>query len=87
MTAAGFSRSRLERMHRVLLGYVERQDMPGLVALVSHDDDVHVETLGKLAFDNPAPMARYDLSHRFNYEAHYRGCGNGSGRRLQIAAR
>ena len=32
--------------------------MPGLVALVSHHDDVHVETLGTLAFDNPAPMKR-----------------------------
>jgi CubicO group peptidase (beta-lactamase class C family) len=32
--------------------------MPGLVALVSHCDGVHVETLGNLAFDNPAPMRR-----------------------------
>ena len=32
--------------------------MPGLVALVSRNDDVHVETLGTLAFGNPAPMRR-----------------------------
>jgi CubicO group peptidase (beta-lactamase class C family) len=52
------SKPRLERMRRVLSGYVERQEMPGLVALVSRNDDVHVEELGTLAFDNPAPMRR-----------------------------
>ncbi len=46
MSTAGLSRSRLERMHQVLSGHVERKEMPGLVALVSHHDDVHVETLG-----------------------------------------
>src|SRR5260370_40977369 len=45
-------------MHQVLSGYVERQEMPGLVALVSHHDDVHVEVLGTLAFGDPAPMKR-----------------------------
>jgi CubicO group peptidase (beta-lactamase class C family) len=56
MSTAGLSKSRLERMHHVLSGYVERNAMPGLVALVSHHDDVHMETLGTLSFDNPAPM-------------------------------
>lgn len=63
MNTAGLSRSRLERMHRVLSGYVERQEMPGLVALVSHHDDVHVETLGTLAFAHPAPMKRDTIFH------------------------
>lgn len=45
-------------MHRVLSGHVEQQEMPGLVALVSRHDEVHVETLGTLAFGNPAPMRR-----------------------------
>ena len=58
MKEEGFSKSRLKRMHDVLLGYVERREMPGLVALVSHHDDVHVETIGTLAFDHPAPMKR-----------------------------
>jgi len=52
MSSAGLSKSRLERMHHVLSGYVERKEMPGLVALVSHHDDVHVETLGNLSFDS-----------------------------------
>src|SRR5258707_1675946 len=58
MSTAGLSKSRLERMHQVLSGYVERKEMPGLVALVSHHDDVHVETLGTLSFGHPAPMKR-----------------------------
>ncbi len=58
MSMAGFSKARLDRMHRLLSGYVERKDLPGLVALVSHHDDVHVEALGTLAFGDPAPMKR-----------------------------
>jgi hypothetical protein len=58
MSTAGLSKSRLERMHQVLSGYVERKKMPGLVALVNHHDDVHVETLGTMSFGHPAPMKR-----------------------------
>lgn len=58
MNTAGFSRSRLKRMHQVLSGYVQRQEVPGLVALISHHDDVHVEALGTLAFGDPTPMQR-----------------------------
>ena len=58
MSMAGLSKSRLERMHQVLSGYVERKEMPGLVALVSHHDDVHVETLGTMSVGDPAPMKR-----------------------------
>src|SRR5258707_8819933 len=56
MSATGFSRPRLERMHQVLSGYIERKEMPGLVALVSHHDEVQVETLGTIAFNQSAPM-------------------------------
>ncbi|MFA6312817.1 MAG: serine hydrolase domain-containing protein [Sterolibacterium sp.] len=58
MSTAGLSKPRLERLHSVLSGYVERREMPGLVALVSRHDDVHVETLGTLSFEHPAPMRR-----------------------------
>jgi CubicO group peptidase (beta-lactamase class C family) len=51
-----FSKPRLERMHQVLSGYIDRKEMPGLVALVSHQDDVHVETLGTLSFNQSARM-------------------------------
>ncbi|HEY5757053.1 MAG TPA: serine hydrolase domain-containing protein [Steroidobacter sp.] len=45
-------------MHQVLWGHVERGDMPGMVALVSRHDDVHVEVLGNLHVDRNDPMPR-----------------------------
>lgn len=58
MSRAGLSKSRLQRMRRVLSEYVERKEMPGLVALVSRHDDVHVETLGTMSVGQSAPMRR-----------------------------
>ncbi|HEY1786396.1 MAG TPA: serine hydrolase domain-containing protein [Pirellulales bacterium] len=58
MATAGLSKSRLERMDRELAGYVDREEMPGLVALVSRRDEVHVVTHGRLSFAHPAPMKR-----------------------------
>ena len=55
---AGLTKSRLERMRTVLSGYVERKDLPGLVALVSHHDDVHVEALGAISFTKTASGAQ-----------------------------
>ncbi len=55
---ASLSRPHLDDMHRVLSGYIERKDMPGLVALVAHHDDIHVDVLGALSFRTPAPMTR-----------------------------
>src|SRR6185437_6871213 len=58
MAMPGLSKSGLARMHRVLAGHIERKEVPGLVALVASDDEVHVETLGNLSLDQPAPMQR-----------------------------
>jgi CubicO group peptidase (beta-lactamase class C family) len=58
MAMAGLSKSRLARMHQVLSGYIARKEMPGLIALISHHDDIHVETLGTMSFGQPAPMQR-----------------------------
>jgi CubicO group peptidase (beta-lactamase class C family) len=46
------------RLHQVLSGYVERKEMPGLVALVSRRHDVHFEALGTMSFGNSAPRQR-----------------------------
>src|SRR5215475_9857618 len=54
----GLSKARLKRMHQVLSGYVEREEIPGLVALVSRDDEVHVEVLGTLSVGGRIPMQR-----------------------------
>ncbi len=58
MSKAGFSKPRLEQLRQVLSGHIESGAMPGLVALVSRHDEVHVETLGTLAMGDPAPMRR-----------------------------
>src|SRR5215471_6744861 len=58
MSAAGFSKRGLDRMHRVLAGHIERKEMPGLTAVVSHHDEVHVEVMGTLAFGDSTPMTR-----------------------------
>jgi CubicO group peptidase (beta-lactamase class C family) len=49
---------RLDQLHRVLSAYVERREIPGMVALVSCLDDVHIEVLGTMAFGSPTPMRR-----------------------------
>jgi CubicO group peptidase (beta-lactamase class C family) len=58
MNMAGISKTRLERVQHVLSGYVERKEVPGLIALVGHHDDLHVATLGTMSVGDPAPMKR-----------------------------
>jgi len=53
----GLSPKRLERMHAVLTGYIDRGEVPGLVALVNRGEELHVEALGALSFGG-APMER-----------------------------
>jgi hypothetical protein len=65
------SAERLERMHTVLGGYIDRGEMPGLVALVSRGETVHVEALGALSFGGTSMKRDLDLPHRLDDEAHY----------------
>jgi CubicO group peptidase (beta-lactamase class C family) len=58
MSARGLSKSRLQRMRSALTQHVERGDIPGLVALVSRDEDTHVEMIGTLAIRDPVPVKR-----------------------------
>ncbi len=58
MSKAGLTKARLERLHQVMAGYIERKALPGMVALVSHNDDVQVEVLGTMGFGSSAPMQR-----------------------------
>jgi len=55
--ANGFSRDRLARLHHALAAHVAAGDMPGVVALVSRQGEVHVEAVGTLSFGG-APMKR-----------------------------
>jgi CubicO group peptidase (beta-lactamase class C family) len=58
MAQSGLTTSGIARLHRVLSGHIEHGDLPGLVALIARNDDVHVETLGTLSFGPSAPMTR-----------------------------
>ena len=49
MSTGGLSTARLDRMHGVMAGYVERSIVPGLVTLVSRRGAVHVDTIGMKA--------------------------------------
>jgi len=57
MGVSGLSKARLERMHDVMAGYVDRGQVPGLVALVSRAGELRVEALGSLAVGGP-PVQR-----------------------------
>jgi CubicO group peptidase (beta-lactamase class C family) len=46
MSSSGLSKGRLGRLHDVIAGFVERGEVPGLVALASRHGETHVEALG-----------------------------------------
>jgi len=56
MSTKGLSKPRLNRLRDVLSSYVERKELLGLVALVSCNDDVDLEEIGTLSFNNETPM-------------------------------
>src|SRR6476469_2482116 len=46
MSNGGLSKARLDRMHDVMAGYVERGEVPGLVTLVSRCGETYVDAIG-----------------------------------------
>ncbi len=56
-----FSKTRLDRMHSVMAGFVERGELPGLVTLVSRGDEVHVDAIGMKTRGGSDPMLRDTL--------------------------
>ncbi|MFI6390590.1 serine hydrolase domain-containing protein [Nonomuraea sp. NPDC050540] len=54
----GFSEAGLRRLREVLVRQVESGKIPGLVALVSHGGQTHVETIGTMRHDGGTPMRR-----------------------------
>jgi CubicO group peptidase (beta-lactamase class C family) len=58
MSTGGFSKPRLDRMHEIMAGYVERGEVPGLVSLVSRRGEVHVDAMGMLALGGADPVRR-----------------------------
>ncbi|HZR76583.1 serine hydrolase domain-containing protein [Bradyrhizobium sp.] len=61
MTADGKAlKATFDRLRGVMVGSVERGDLPGLVMLVSHHGEVHADAIGRLAFEG-SPMTRDSL--------------------------
>ncbi len=58
MSISGLSRTRLNRMHNIMAGYVERGEVPGLVTLVSRRGEAHVDVIGVQSLTDNAPMRR-----------------------------
>src|SRR5438046_1277694 len=58
MSTGGLSRARLGRMHDVMAGYVDRGEVPGLVALVSRRGETHVDAIGTMAAGGREPVQR-----------------------------
>ena len=58
MSSAGLSKTRLGRLREVMAGFVERGEVPGLVALISRRGETHVEALGKKALDSSDRVER-----------------------------
>jgi CubicO group peptidase (beta-lactamase class C family) len=54
----GLDPTGLASLHRRLQSHVDRGSVPGLVALVARDDDVHVEVLGSQALGDATPLRR-----------------------------
>ncbi|HET8842188.1 MAG TPA: serine hydrolase domain-containing protein [Ktedonobacteraceae bacterium] len=52
------SRARLLRLSDIMKGYVERDEVPGIVMGVCRHGEVHVDTIGNKAFDGPDPVQR-----------------------------
>ncbi|HEX9336327.1 MAG TPA: serine hydrolase domain-containing protein [Pseudonocardiaceae bacterium] len=49
MATAGLPNTRRHRAHDVLAGYVDRGEIPGLVALTSRHGDTHVDAIGAMS--------------------------------------
>ncbi|MGH2614464.1 MAG: serine hydrolase domain-containing protein [Thermomicrobiales bacterium] len=54
----GLSATRLERMHEIMAGHVERGAAPGLVTVVSRRGEIHVDAIGMTEVDGSDPMRR-----------------------------
>ena len=58
MSIGGFSKPRLERMHEVMAGYVQRGEVPGIVTGLSRRGEIHVDAIGRKALADGDPIGR-----------------------------
>lgn len=58
MSNGGLSKARLGRMHNVMAGYVERDEVPGIVTLISRRGETHVDATGVMTLGGSDPIQR-----------------------------
>jgi CubicO group peptidase (beta-lactamase class C family) len=66
MSVGGLSLARLDRLRDVLAGYVERGEVPGLVAVIGRHGYVHIDALGTLAAGGDRGPVRRDSIFRIS---------------------
>jgi hypothetical protein len=64
MSTGGLSKARLDRMHDIMAGYVERGEVPGVVTLVSRRGEVQVDAIGMRALGGNSPVRRDTIFRR-----------------------
>src|SRR3989441_76865 len=52
------SQAGLDRLHEAMAARVAKGELPGIVMLVARNKDVHVDTIGVMAFGSAEPMRR-----------------------------
>src|SRR3974390_2200239 len=58
MNTSGLSGARLDHMHDVMAGYVERGEVPGIATLVCRRDEVHFDATGTKVVGGRDPVRR-----------------------------
>ncbi len=69
----------LERFAEVAASHVGSDKIPGLVAVVSREDQVHVEALGSGSVGGPPDSKRRPVPHRVDLQAGHRRSHHGVG--------
>jgi CubicO group peptidase (beta-lactamase class C family) len=58
MTMSSVSRAGLDRLHEAMAARVASGELPGIVTVVAQGQDVHVDTIGAMAFGSDVPLRR-----------------------------
>jgi CubicO group peptidase (beta-lactamase class C family) len=58
MNTSSLSQAAIDRLHRAMAARVANGELPGMVTIVARGDDLHVDTIGTMAFGGVEPMRR-----------------------------
>ncbi len=58
MSNGGLSKNRLDQMHNIMAGYVDRGEVPGIVTMISRHGETHVDAIGTTSIDGKKPVKR-----------------------------